>query len=217
MNVAVFLWELASTNGLEPCGAEQLFYTFGLVPYSVTHGTLLSLDCASGYLTPVGNAPGAYFTFLSSLFLHVGYLHIGGNMLFLFVFGDNIEARFGKAKYLGAYLLAGLAGSLAVVATSTLAGGDAPFLPGLGASGAISGVMAAYLVLYPNSRIISIVGYFILPVRALWFIGFWFLLQVLFQVGGVDTGVSYIAHVAGFALGLAAAFVVRATTRPEEI
>ena len=182
------------------------------MPYSVTHGTLLSLDCGTGYLNPVGNAPGAYFTLLSSMFLHSGYLHIGGNMLFLFVFGDNIEARLGRPKFLALYFGAGLAGSLAVVATAVVAGGDALLIPGLGASGAISGVMAAYFVLYPNSRIISIVGYFVMPVRAVWFIGFWFLLQLLYQFLGLDTGVAYVAHLAGFAVGFVIALTVRSSS-----
>ena len=210
VNLAVFVGELVWTSGLQPCKAEQLFYTLGLVPYSIVHGTTLSFNCATGHLTTAGNAPAAYFTLLSSLFLHAGYLHVGGNMLFLFVFGDNIESRFGRLKFLVAYFAAGFAGSAAVLGAALAAQGQALIIPGLGASGAISGVMAAYLVLYPNSRIISIVGYFVIPIRALWFIGFWFFLQVFYQVAGLDTGVSYVAHVAGFLIGLLAAFLVRA-------
>ena len=215
-NIAVFLGELFYTNGLDPCLENQLFYSYGLVPYSLTSGIQLSLQCSTGNLYAVGSSPVVYLTPITSMFIHSGFLHIAGNMLFLFVFGGNIEARLGRAKYLASYLACGLAGAVAMIATSLAVGPPNIYVPGVGASGAISGVMAAYLVLYPRAPIISIIGYFIIPVRAFWFIGAWFALQVLYQLGGVDTGVAYAAHIGGFALGLGIALLVRATSRGAE-
>lgn len=217
-NAVVFLAELVYTNGLDPCLEGQVFYTYGLVPYSLINGTRLALQCSTDTLVTAGSSPVVYLTLLTSMFLHADYLHILGNMLFLFVFGANIEDRFGRVKYLAAYLACGLAGGLAIVITSLAVGPPNIFIPGLGASGAISGVMAAYLVLFPNSTIISIVGYFVAPVRAFWFIGAWFLVQVLYQLGGINTGVAYVAHIGGFALGLGFAIIIRArskATHPE--
>ena len=207
-NAVVFLGELLYTDGLDPCLSSQLFYTYGLVPYSVMHGAQLSLQCSTGllYATP---SPLAYLTFLTSMFIHAGYVHIAGNMLFLFVFGANIEARFGRGRYLAFYLACGLAAGGTMIATSLAAGPSSVLSPSIGASGAISGVMAAYLVLYPRTSIFTLLGFFIVPVRAFWFILFWFALQLLFQLGGVDTGTAYAAHIGGFVLGLALAAAVR--------
>jgi membrane associated rhomboid family serine protease len=215
-NVLVFLGELFYTSGLDPCLKGQLFYAYGLVPYSLANGVLLSPECGTGLVYAVGRSPAVYLTLLSSMFLHAGYLHLLGNMLFLFVFGGNIEARFGRSKYLASYLACGLAGGFGMLAASLAAGPPSIYVPGAGASGAISGVMAAYLVLFPNSRIISVVGYFIAPVRAFWFIGAWLVLQVLYQLSGIDTGVAYAAHIGGFVLGLGLAVVVRATSKVGE-
>jgi membrane associated rhomboid family serine protease len=208
-NIVVFLGELLYTNGLDPCLSSQLFYAYGLVPYSLTSGVQLSLQCSTGIPYIVGSTSFVYLTPLTSMFIHSGFWHIAGNMLFLFVFGGNIEAKFGRGWYLASYLACGLAGGVAMVMTSMLVGPPNIYIPEIGASGAISGVMAAYLVLYPRTRIISWIGYLIVPVRAFWFIGVWFLLQVLFQLGGVNTGVAYMAHIGGFTLGLVLAAVVR--------
>jgi rhomboid family protein len=215
-NLVVFAWEVIYTNGLDPCLAGQLFYTFGMVPYSLQHGVLLSLQCNAGVLHPSVATPLVYLTTISSLFIHAGYLHVGGNMLFLFVFGGNIEAAFGRVKYLFSYLACGIAGDALLMATTLASGQQGVFIPAVGASGAISGVMAAYIVLYPRTPILSIVGYFLLPVRAFWFIGFWFLLQVLYQFGGIDSGVAYAAHIGGFAMGLGLAAIVRSRHRIDE-
>jgi membrane associated rhomboid family serine protease len=213
VNAVVFLVELVTTNGFDPCLSGQLFYSFGLVPYSVLHGAQLSLQCSTGNVYIIGYSPTAYFSLLSSMFLHVSFLHIFGNMLFLFVFGPNIEARFGRPKYLGTYLACGLAGEAATIATALLTGSNDLYIPEVGASAAISGVLAAYLVLLPRSRVLSIIMFFLIPISAFWFIGGWFILQVLYQLGGIDTGVAYVAHFGGFALGLVIALAVRRTSR----
>lgn len=215
-NTVVFVGELVYTNQFDSCLTGQLFYSFGLVPYSVLNGAQLSLQCSSGSVFVVGHSLTVYFSVLSSMFLHASYLHIFGNMLFLFVFGPNIEARFGRGKYLGAYLACGVAGAAATILTAMWTGSNDLYIPEVGASAAISGVLAAYLVLLPRSRVLSIIGFFVLPISAFWFIGGWFLLQVLYQVGGIDTGVAYVAHIGGFALGLAFGALLKVTSESHE-
>jgi len=211
-NAIVFVGELVYTKGFDSCLTSQLFYSYGLVPYGLLNNAQLSFQCTfpQPQLLGLYNPPAAYFTLLSSMFLHANFLHIFGNMIFLFVFGPNIEVRFGRVKYLGAYLASGVAGALATVAVALWTGANL-VVPEIGASAAISGVLAAYLVLLPRSKIISIIGYFIIPISAFWFIGGWFLLQVLYQLGGIDTGVAYVAHIGGFALGLVLGLLVRET------
>lgn len=151
------------------------------------------------------------------MFLHASLWHIGGNMLFLFVFGDNVEDTLGHKKYLGFYLLAGIAGGLTQVFISLTSGTPGIYIPGVGASGAISGILAAYLVFFPKARVISLLGYFVMPLRAFWFIGLWFLLQLLLSSGGIDTGVAYGAHIGGFIFGLTLAGIARLLTRRREV
>ncbi len=143
------------------------------------------------------------------MFFHASIWHIAGNMLFLFVFGDNVEDTLGHKKYISFYLLAGIAGGLTQVFISLARGPPDIYISSVGASGAISGVLAAYLVFFPKARVLSLLGYFIIPIQAFWFIGLWFLLQLLLASGGADTGVAYAAHLGGFAFGLAAAGVAR--------
>ena len=210
------MWELIATNGFDSCLTSQLFYSYGLVPYGLVHGAQLSFECTfpSPQLFGVYNPPAAYFTLLSSMFLHVSYAHIFGNMIFLFVFGPNIEVRFGRVRYLTTYLACGIAGAAATAALAYVTGSGL-VSPEVGASAAISGVLAAYLVLLPRGKILSWIGILLIPISAYWFIGIWFVLQVLFQLGGIDTGVAYIAHIGGFALGLVLALIVRATRGPQ--
>lgn len=145
-----------------------------------------------------------WITLFSSMFLHAGWDHILGNMLFLFVFGIHVERSMGALRYLVFYLVCGLGASLLEIATSL--GSN---LPGLGASGAISGVLAGYLVLYPTSRIKALVPfgalYWTARVPAWIFIGLWFVYQFVegvLAVGSVEGGVAYSAHIGGFIAGL---------------
>jgi membrane associated rhomboid family serine protease len=203
-NVLVFLYELGVTNDFSPAPTESLFLQFGVVPYYI-------LNALKGVeVSRLG-------TLVSSMFMHAGFLHIAGNMLYLFVFGGNVEDVLGRRKYLGFYLVAGIVGGL--TQTFSVMNGSALDLstPSVGASGAISGVLAAYLVFFPNARVVSLVGYFILPVKAYWFIGFWFLLQLLFSSSGVDTGVAYSAHLGGFASGLVLAGVARLFVKGRDV
>jgi membrane associated rhomboid family serine protease len=181
---------------------EKLFINFGLVPYYI-------LYAANGVeVFRLG-------TLVTAMFLHTSLIHIAGNMIYLFVFGGNVEDAFGHARYLLFYIVSGIAGGLFQVFLASISGPPGIYIPGIGASGAISGVLAASLIFFPKSRVVSIVGYFILPVRALWFIGFWFLLQLLFSFLGVNTGVAYGAHLGGFAAGLLMGGLARLITGPK--
>ena len=216
VNAVIFVGELIYTDGFDSCLTGQLFYAYGLVPYGVLHQSQLFYQCSPPGFGAVVNPTAAYSTLFTSMFLHASYLHIFGNMLFLFVFGPNVEALFGRGKYLVVYLASGLAGEAATIATAFWTGSNDLYIPEIGASAAISGVLAAYLLLLPRSRILSIIGYVVIPISAFWFIGGWFVLQVLYQAGGIDTGVAYVAHFGGFALGLVFGAVLRVARGPRD-
>ncbi len=152
------------------------------------------------------------------MFLHGGLLHLGGNLLYLYIFGDNVEDAFGHAKYLGFYLLCGVTASLThllVDINSTI--------PAIGASGAISGVLGAYFILYPKARVVTLVFYFLITfvrIPAVFFLGFWFILQLfsgsVTLTYGVASGVAYWAHIGGFVAGVLVALVVRVVRKPPQ-
>jgi membrane associated rhomboid family serine protease len=147
-------------------------------------------------------AGGGYLTLLTSMFMHGGIAHLAGNMLFLGVFGDNVECRIGRGRYLLLYLASGVLGSLAHVAATLLVGAD-PRVPLVGASGAISGILGAYLVLFPGNRVTVLLFYFIPTALSAWMvIGFWFVMQIFGGLAGWSAGgVAYLAHIGGFAIG----------------
>ena len=159
--------------------------------------------------------PGADFiTVFTSMFMHGGWLHLGGNMLYLWIFGDNVEDRFGHAKFALFYLLCGIAATVAQVAAS--AGST---VPNLGASGAIAGVLAAYIVLFPRGQVKVLMGRAVVPMPALVVIGLWIVLQFINGVGSItqsaDTGgVAYMAHIGGFVAGLVLTFLFRGSRSP---
>jgi len=190
VNVLVFLYELALGRGVD---AFTLYW--GLVP-----------------------AAFSWVTVLTSMFLHGGILHVAGNMLYLWIFGDNVEDRMGHGRFLVFYLLCGVAAALA----QTITAPDS-LVPMVGASGAIAGVMGAYFVLYPKSRIVTLVPLFfffqIIEVPAILFLGIWFLMQFVSGLGSIVTvaarstgGIAFWAHVAGFVAGISGVVVFR---RPE--
>ncbi len=184
INVVVFVWEISSTDFLSnESKVENLFITYGAVPEFVLKGD--------------------YVTLLTSMFMHGGIAHLIGNMVFLYIFGDNIEDRFGHFKYLLLYLfwgfLAGLTHTFYAVETGS------GFIPAVGASGAISGVLGAYLVLFPKAKIVTVITTFFLTtvrIPAIAYIPFWFILQVIFSLSGSQGGVAYLAHIGGFVAGL---------------
>jgi membrane associated rhomboid family serine protease len=211
INVAVFVL-------LQGLGAENAFTTgFSAVPLEITTGADL-VDAipitiaGQEYLVP--QAPGPFpiqLTLLTSMFMHAGWLHLAGNMLFLWVFGDNVEHRAGAILFVAVYLGTGLVGSLAQIwsdATSPI--------PSLGASGAISGILGAYLVLFPRNRVTVFIFRFVTQVPALAAIGLWIVFQLINGFGAevisseTVGGVAYLAHIGGFAAGMVAGFLLRA-------
>jgi len=152
--------------------------------------------------------PGAdVVTVFTSMFMHGGWLHLGGNMLYLWIFGDNVEDRFGSAKYLLFYLLCGIAATVAQVLA-----GPGSNVPNLGASGAIAGVLAAYLVLFPRGQVKVLMGRGVIPMPALVVIGLWIVLQFINGIGSITQsaetgGVAYMAHIGGFVAGLVLTFL----------
>jgi len=148
-------------------------------------------------------------TIFTSMFMHAGWMHLIGNMLYLWIFGDNIEDRFGHAMFLVFYLLCGIAAIFAQLFFSA----DSS-IPNVGASGAISGVLGAYLLLYPKGQIRVFMGRGVMHAPALMVIGLWILLQVFSGIGSLQTtgqqgGVAYMAHIGGFVAGLILAFLFK--------
>jgi membrane associated rhomboid family serine protease len=192
LNALVFVYQLSLG-----AGTQAFIFAHGLVPNEFSVVTLFT-----------------------SMFLHGGLLHFGGNMLYLWIFGDNVEDRMGHARFIVFYLLCGVAAALA----QTFANPDSP-VPMVGASGAIAGVMGAYIVMYPRSRIVTLIPIFVfiqlVEVPALIFLGLWFLLQFISGVGsaaqspdaGLSGGIAFWAHVAGFVAGMAAVHAFRRKER----
>jgi membrane associated rhomboid family serine protease len=159
--------------------------------------------------------PGSDFpTIFTSMFMHAGWVHLGGNMLYLWIFGDNVEDALGHLKFLAFYLLCGIAASVAQVMVSPNSN-----VPNLGASGAIAGVLAAYIVMFPKDKVRVLMGGAIIPVNAFIVIGLWFLLQLFSGYGSLSEragggGVAYFAHIGGFVAGLILTFVLRGRRAP---
>jgi len=179
-------------------GNEKFTYAFSTVPAEILTGK----DIAAGVLEPT--PVPVYFTLITSMFMHGGWAHLLGNMLFLWVFGDNIENRIGHMRYLIFYLVCGIIASLCHVFVS----GSDSLIPSLGASGAISGVLGGYLLLFPSRRVRVIMGRGITTVPAFVALGIWIVFQVISgmgMLGGDETGggVAYAAHIGGFVAGLA--------------
>lgn len=197
LNVFVFLLEAS----LPPRGFERFLTVFGLVPARLA-----------------GGHPLAWVTVLTSMFLHGSWFHLISNMWTLFIFGDNVEDRMGHLRYLAFYLLSGVAAAL----THAFFFPDSR-LPTVGASGAIAGVLGAYFVLFPNSRVITFVPWFFLPwfveIPAVIYLGFWFISQVssgLLSLGQLSafSGIAWWAHIGGFVFGM---LLVRAFARRHRV
>ena len=178
-------------------GNEKFTYAFSTVPAEILTGK----DIATGVLEPTPIS--VYLTLITSMFMHGGWAHLLGNMLFLWIFGDNIENRIGHLRYLIFYLVCGIIASLSHVFVS----GSSSLIPSLGASGAISGVLGGYLLLFPSRRVRVIMGRGITEVPAFVALGIWIVFQIisgLGMLGGDKTGggVAYAAHIGGFIAGL---------------
>ena len=184
LNVLIFLVELI--------GGDDFITAWSFVP-------------ARFMADPAGDA----ITIFTSMFMHAGWVHLGGNMLYLWIFGDNVEDRFGHLRFLIFYLACGVAATFTQLVFSL--GSD---IPNLGASGAIAGVLGAYVLLFPGRRVTVALGYGLTEMPALLVIGFWFVLQVFSGIGSLGTfadtgGTAFMAHVGGFVTGFVLAFILR--------
>jgi membrane associated rhomboid family serine protease len=238
-NVVAFLfWQPTLRQEQDAELAQQTFFwCHGQIPYELAHQVTLAESGPSGrvriaqdyHVTP-GQAGSLqtylqrecpdkdiWLSILSSMFLHAGWLHLLGNMLFLWIFGDNVEDALGKVGFLVFYLLGGVAaGALQFVI------GPNSTIPNVGASGAIAAVLGAYIVLYPRARILTVVFFFLITVielPAAVVLGLWFVLQLFQGVSGlaadVNSGVAFFAHVGGFLFGVGIAFAFfRGRRRP---
>jgi membrane associated rhomboid family serine protease len=161
----------------------------------------------------LANPAGDFITLFTSMFMHGSWVHLGGNMLYLWIFGDNVEDRFGQVMFLIFYILCGLGATAAQLFFSLDSN-----IPNLGASGAIAGVLGSYILLFPQARVSVLQGRSVIPVPALIVIGFWFVLQLFSGIGSIaqtsDTGgVAYMAHVGGFVAGFILTFLFRGSPR----
>lgn len=198
------VWVVVQGAGLQPAVLAASVCNLGLVPGELTTLAPLgqAVPIAPGLVCAVDREPINVLTPLTSMFLHGGWGHLLGNALFFWVFGDNVEDALGRGRFLLFYLVCGLAAAAAQVALD-----PASPVPMVGASGAIAGVLAGYVRLYPHARVHMLVPpFFVLPFPAWLVIGWWFVLQVLMalpQVSGVrvETGVAVLAHVGGFVAG----------------
>jgi len=204
-NLAVFLWELGSR------GSRVDRYAF--------YPCAVSGPCRGPAIDHLAWPEGAF----TGMFLHASWVHVLGNMLFLWIFGNNVEDVMGRVRFLVFYLAAGFAAALVQTwVTLHFSGVDAASVPTVGASGAIAGVLGAYFVLLPHARVVTLLfGFLPVPISAMFFLGFWFVFQ-LWQGGfsltqpDASGGVAFAAHVGGFLFGVVAvkAFQVRAPLRP---
>jgi rhomboid family protein len=200
--VVAFAYTLGVESSEGISGVEELFDTYGVVPAELTAAW------ASGqYLGP------ETLSVFTSMFLHVNLIHLAGNMIYLWIFGNNIEDKLGRFWFIVFYLAGGVVAVLAQVLidpTSTV--------PMIGASGAISAILGAYLVLFPGARILSLVflGFFyqLIEVRAVFVLGFWFVLQLVdgiasLGLAGAEGGVAFFAHIGGFVAGVGMGLLIR--------
>ncbi len=199
LNVLVFFWELSLGPALQP-----VMMNIAFIP---------ARFWLPGFLLP------NLITIFISMFLHGGFLHIGGNMLYLWIFGDNIEDRLGHAKYLFFYLICGFGATLSHAFFN-----PSSQLPSIGASGAIAGVLGAYLVLFPTARVKTLIPIFVIviirDIPAVFLLGFWFLLQLVSGAGSLGVpnssdmgGVAFFAHIGGFVLGMILIVLMGGTRR----
>jgi membrane associated rhomboid family serine protease len=194
--VLVFFWQVS----LGPSAGTAAVYRFGFIP------ALLFTDAS---LPPELAAVPAGATLFTSMFLHGGFMHLAGNMLYLWVFGNNIEDVCGHGRFLVFYLLCGVAAAFAQALPNPTSE-----VPMIGASGAISGVLGAYLLLFPHARVYVLIPFWIVwmhEIPAGWLLGFWIVFQLVsgLAAGSAEAGVAWWAHIGGFAAGMALIFVFR--------
>ena len=189
-NITVFIYELGLEATLSHRAYEALLLSYSTVPARFP-----------AFLSGHAGFEVSFAPLVTSMFLHYDFLHIAGNMLFLWIFGDNVEDFFGHIAYLFFYLVCGVGAGLLHVLFNLHSS-----IPAVGASGAISGVMGAYILLHPRARILTLVFIFPLPVPAVIFLGLWYVMQFVSGInalgGGASGGVAWWAHIGGFLLGM---------------
>jgi membrane associated rhomboid family serine protease len=202
LNVLAFLYQASlqiDSSGEGARASEAFVREFGLVPCRLT-----------GECPLAGDLPSPLFTVFSSMFLHGSFFHIAGNMLYLWIFGNNVEDTLGHGRFILFYLASGVVAA----ATQTAVGPDST-VPMIGASGAISGVLGAYFLLFPHASVLTLVifGFFwrLVSIPALLVLGFWMVVQILNGLGalGMGGGVAWFAHIGGFFAGMGLLFVFR--------
>ena len=223
ITIGLVLTNLAVFFLLQQAGANEAFtYGWSVIPQEITEGIDLTTGqtlVVQGQRVTIPQAPGPspiYLTVLAAMFMHGGYMHLFGNVLYLWIFGDNVEHRFGALPFLAFYLISGIAATAAQIALN-----PDGVVPNLGASGAISGVLGAYLVLFPRNRVRAIFFYVIVSVPAVVAIGLWIAFQFFNGFGSIMVseetagGVAYGAHIGGFAAGILLALILRTVITKE--
>lgn len=223
VTIGLVLANLAVFFLLQQAGANEAFtYGWSVIPQEITEGVDLTTGqtlMVQGQRITIPQAPGPspiYLTVLAAMFMHGGYMHLFGNLLYLWIFGDNVEHRFGALAFLGLYLASGVVATFAQIALN-----PDGVVPNLGASGAISGVLGAYLVLFPRNRVRAIFFYVIVSVPAVVAIGLWIAFQFFNGFGAIMVseetagGVAYGAHIGGFFAGVLLALILRTVIKNE--
>jgi len=217
--LAYFFWQKGGFSLGDPSSQHYLEHLidYGAFPYEITHpgdhceifAQSIACEGQPGVTGAADSQPSTWITPFTAMFMHGGLLHLGGNMLFLWIFGNNVEDAMGRLKFVGFYLLGGLAAVALQVAVEPNAA-----VPTIGASGAVAAVLGGYILLYPRARVVTVIFiiffFTVLELPALLILGFWFVQQVLFGAynlsdpTGGGGGVAYFAHIGGFAFGLMA-------------
>ena len=195
-------------------------FTYGLIALNVLI-FLVELGGGDAFINSWAFVParfaadpaGEFITVFSSMFMHAGWLHLGGNMLYLWIFGDNVEDRLGHVRYLIFYLVCGVVATFSQYLFNL--GSD---VPNLGASGAIAGVLGAYIIMFPGERVRVLMGYVVVQMSALIVIGLWILLQFVSSVTTLASssqagGVAYMAHIGGFVAGIVLSYILGGRTK----
>jgi rhomboid family protein len=205
LNILAYLYQTSLEIDSHGSGAAEAFVReFGLVPCRLTGACQLAADL-----------PSPVFTIFSSMFLHGSFFHIAGNMLYLWIFGNNVEDTLGHGRFLVFYLASGIVAA----ATQTVMGPES-HVPMIGASGAISGVLGAYFLLFPHSNVLTLIifGFFwrVVRIPAIVVLGFWMVVQILNGLGsfGAGGGVAWFAHIGGFFAGMGLILLLRPGPRP---
>lgn len=205
LNIAVFVFLQLGSNAFT--------YGYSVVPAEILSGRdiVQNLATRGGVLPQAPGPDPIQLTILSAMFMHGGWAHLGGNMLYLWIFGDNVEDAMGHFKFLVFYLLCGVLATGAHIVASQMAGGFNLYIPSLGASGAIAGVLGGYLMLYPHKSVRVLLGFFFVSIPAVIVIGIWIATQLMSGFGSIATtqqtresggGVAYFAHIGGAVAGL---------------